>query len=344
VTPVLLLVAPDVELRHTIEEALIDMPVEVSAVVTEEQARRALIEVHPTLAIVSDALPDNGSYSLSQAIRAVHHREPFQIILAVTKVFPGLLERAINGLIDDFYIKGSPLVELRLRVQAALRRLAEYHSVSGEREYYRRAARNEEELTSKVLDETIALREENRVLLESSSRDPDSGLLRFPALLEDLDVEVERAARSINVLSGFLTGPDGFDELRATHGPDAGRRLFAQLGRSLIRGVRKYDVCGHYGDAAVFVALPGTDIERARVVAERFLGLFAKFGTQSANVATSVTFSFGLSALQDGETRDHWLKRTETTLDRARELGGDRIESVDSLPDPYTVWKATRGR
>ena len=339
-TPVLLLVAPDVDLRHTIEKALIDMPVEVTSVLTEEKARRALIEVHPSLAIVSDALPDNGSYSLSQAIRAVHQREPFQIILAVTEVVPGLLERAINGLIDDFYITGSPAVELRLRVQAALRRLAEYHAVSGEREYYRRAASSEEELASRVLDETLALREENRALLQSAARDPGTGLLRFHGLLEELDVEVERAARSLNILSGFLIAPDRHGELQASYGAEAIDRLFSQLGRSLLRGLRKYDVCGHFGDAAVFVALPGTDLERTRIVAERFMDLFTKLTSQTGALADKVTFSSGLSSLTEGESRDHWLKRTETVLDRARQLGGNRIQSVDSLPDPETVRNA----
>lgn len=338
----LLLVAPDADLRHVVEETLLDMPVEVTSVCTEEEARRALVQVHPEIAVVADALPDNGSLSVCHAIRAVYQREPFQIVLVVTSATPDLLERAINGLIDDFYMTSAPTVELKLRVQAALRRIADHGTISSEREYYRRAARQEEELTSRILDQTLVLRKQFQTLEEESLIDSVTGLLRRGALISELDVEVERALRSLNTLSGFLTAPDLRTPLRESYGPEAARRLFAQLGKIFLGGLRKYDVCGLLAEETVFVALPGTDLHRARIVAERFSAGLSRLGAQSGSVAGAVSFSFGVSMFNEGESRDQWLGRSQTTLERARQLGGGRIEAVETAPDAYRVWKATR--
>ncbi len=340
----ILLVSPHAELRHTIEKTLLDMPVEVASARSAEEARQSILETKPLIAIVSDTLDHDECFILCEILRKVHRREPFQIILAVTDVHQDLLERALNGVIDDFYITSAPTAALKLRVQAAIRRINDHEAVSGEREYYRRAARQEEELTSKALDETLALREMVEATQQSSRTDPVTGLLRESVLLEELDAEVERAVRSLNTLSGFIVSVDQSDTLQNTHGAEAMNRLMGQFGRAFRHGLRKYDFSGHYGGERILVALPGTDLLLGEEVAGRFAGVLSRLVSQSPVFSESVTLSFGVAAFSDGESREQWLNRAQASLARARSLGGGRVETEEDPPNAYAVWKAARGK
>ncbi|MBU8912833.1 MAG: diguanylate cyclase [Spirochaetales bacterium] len=339
----ILLVSPLAELRHTIEKALMDMPVEVASARSGEEARQSILETKPQIAIVSDTLNHDECFILCEILRKVHRREPFQIILAVTDVHEDLLERALNGVIDDFYITSDPMAALKLRVQAAIRRINDHETVSGEREYYRRAARQEEELTSKALDETLALREMVEASQQSPRIDPVTGLLRESAMLEEVDTEVERAVRSLNTVSGFIVSVDQSDTLRNTHGAEAMNRLMAQFGRAFQHGLRKYDLAGQYGKEGILVALPGTDLLLGEDVAGRFAGVLRRLVSQSSVFSESVTLSFGVAVFSDGETREQWLNRASASLARAQSLGGGRVETEEDPPNAYAVWKAARG-
>jgi diguanylate cyclase (GGDEF)-like protein len=315
------------------------MPVELSSVETVDEARSSIVEANPAIAIISDALPDNGAFELCTNLRSVHVREPFQIILAVTELVPDLLERAINGLIDDFYVTSASELELQLRVQAALRRHVDHGAVSSEREYYRRAARSEEELASRILDQTVDLKERYRELQEQHDTSPVTGLARGASLARQLNVEIERAERSINSLSGFVFGPDQRTTIRDTYGREATEQLYAELGRLFTANLRKYDVCGHYTEYELFVALPATDLDLATRVAQRFAAAIGKLSTRAAGVAASVGFSFWVTTFANGETWELWMKRSLDALERARK-NGSRIEAVTA--NAYRLWKNAR--
>lgn len=320
------------------------MPVEVTSVRSVEEALESIPVTEPQIAIVSDALAYNECFSLCEILRKVHRREPFQIILAVTDIHQDLLERALNGLIDDFFITSAPTVGLKLRVQAAIRRITDHKTVAEEREYYRRAARQEEDLTSKVLDETLVLREQIEISQQSSRVDPVTGLLRETVLLEEIDAEIERAVRSMNTLSAFLVSLDQGSQLRNTHGAEALNRLMAQFGLVFQHGLRKYDLAGHYGDEGILVALPGTDLLVGEQVAGRFAEVLSRLASQSSGSTGSVTFSFGVTVFMDGETREQWLDRTAACHARAQSLGGGRVETEERPANAYALWKAHRGK
>ena len=318
------------------------MPVEVTSTRSAEEARTSLLEIDPQIAIISDALATEECFSLCETLRKAHQREPFQIILVVNDLEEALIERALNGLIDDFYTTSAPTAGLKLRVQAAIRRLSDHLAVSEEREYYRRAARQEEELTSRVLDETLVLRERVENSLQFSRMDPVTGLLREPALLEAVDTEVERAVRSLNTLSGFMVSVDHDVPLRRTHGVEAMNRLMGQMGRAFQHGLRKYDHCGHFGDGGILVVLPGTDLAVGEQVAERFADVLDRIASQGPELAGSATFSIGVATFNEGDSRDRWLARALSSLNRARSLGGGRVETEERPANAYEVWKAER--
>jgi diguanylate cyclase (GGDEF)-like protein len=319
-----------------------DMPVEVASTRSAEEARTSILEINPQIAIISDALATEECFSLCETLRKSHHREPFQIILVVHDLEQSLIERALNGLIDDFYVITAPLTALQLRVQAAIRRLHDHVTMTEEREYYRRAARQEEELTSRVLDETLVLRERVESIPQFSRLDPVTGLLREPALLEAVDTEIERAVRSLNTLSGFMVSLDDREPFRRTHGADAMNQLMGQVGRAFRHGLRKYDHPGHFGEGAILVVLPGTDLEVAEQVAGRFSEVLKRIVSQVSRLSGSTTFSTGVAAFNEGDARDRWLDRAEASMIRARSLGGGTVETEVRPANAYEVWKAAR--
>lgn len=337
-----LFVCPEVKLRDELREPLAAMPIDLIEADSTEKALRTLAEANPRIAVVSDTLGDASTLQLLETLRKTHHREPFQVILLVKELREDILERYLNRYVDDFHLVTSPGVGLSLRLQAALRRNATHDEVAGEREFYRRAAKQEEELTSRALDEALALRDQALSVSATSRFNPVTGLLSEQSLVDEIDREIERAVRSLNSLAGFVLSIDEQEKLTRTHGTDAMERLLRRVGRAFDHGLRRYDLAGHYGKEAILTALPGADLATATVVANRFRSVLTRLVSQVSGLPQKVTFSFGVAVFSGSEAKEQWIARAANSLARARSLGGDRVETDDRPANAYALWKASR--
>ncbi|MFL6258995.1 MAG: diguanylate cyclase [Thermoanaerobaculia bacterium] len=110
---------------------------------------------------------------------------------------------------------------------------------------------------------------ENARLFESATYEGLTGLLRREAILEQLDRELERAARYGRPLTIAMADLDHFKEVNDRHGHLAGDSLLRRLAQILAGGLRSTDWIGRYGGEEFLLVLPETGMEGAAAVAEK---------------------------------------------------------------------------
>ncbi|TFH04562.1 MAG: diguanylate cyclase [Spirochaetales bacterium] len=333
-----LVVEPDAGRQRKISEYLDALPVNIRAVTGAAQAGFAVAERVTQIAIISDRLPNGEAVSLCDVLRLAHQRETLHIILVVETIDEGRLTELLRSTIDDYVVWARGESELRLRMESALHRVNAQSMVTEEREFFRRAVIKEEGLSSRILDANLGLRRQYEDLEQTSRTSPISGLLNFHTMLTLLDVEVERALRSFHPLAGFLIAIDHSATIQETVGLEAMNRIMAGVGSRLAAQLRKYDLAGHYYDGNIFVGLPGTNIDRAFLVANRFIRTGDRARVQTAGMGINVTLSIGVSQYRESESRELWLQRAQSALARAQAHGGAHIQREDGTEDAYASY------
>ena len=104
--------------------------------------------------------------------------------------------------------------------------------------------------------------------------------------------EVERAHRFHRPLAAMLLDIDLFKNINDEHGHLTGDRVLANFSGRCFQELRQIDLLGRYGGDEFVALLPETDLESARLVAERIRSIVEKaffaYGTSPVSVTTSV--------------------------------------------------------
>ncbi len=304
---------------------------------TAETVERALELLHDEefRIVLLDLTLQGGGFELCRRIRKLYYDKPLQIVLVSPNIEDRSLRRTLEVGADDFISKPFTPLELRMRLEAAMIRLKSQLSLIQEREFYKQAVRQEEDLSAQVLDQNMLLRRAYRSIeamkrrLEDSNReltkvarfDPLSGLVNRMSLLESIDVEIDRSVRSGTPLSGLLIDIDRFKELNDNYGRSCGDEVIKSLGERLKGRLRRYDIAGRYGGEEFFVVLPNTPLTAAALIAERFLGELRELKIQCESGFVPLSASVGVTQFKDGEARENWITRTDHALYTAKQRG-----------------------
>lgn len=154
-------------------------------------------------------------------------------------------------------------------------------------------------------------------------------LTGLPNRREFLDV-VEKVLAQDEALSVFILDIDHFKKINDSYGHDVGDEVLRILAKVGMASSRKADVFARWGGEEFVAALPGTDADGARVVAEKLRLKFEQqdFAHEWRNGnAVPFTVTIGVTTRAPGE-RDlnAMLKRADEALYRAKESGRNRVE------------------
>lgn len=90
--------------------------------------------------------------------------------------------------------------------------------------------------------------------------------------------------------------------------------------------LRQPDIAGRYGGEEFAVILPETDLDGARIFAERMREVVEQQIIQWADVPLQITVSLGVAPLSETYHRsDHWLKAADEALYRAKGSGRNQV-------------------
>jgi diguanylate cyclase (GGDEF)-like protein len=297
-------------------------------------------EQEVSVAVLDLDLPGGEGIELCEELRRLYFRRPLQILMCSRDKSEAFVARALAAGGDDFVGKPIDELECKVRLQAAGIRLRHQRDLHHEREFYRRAVKQEEELSSRVLDQNLHLRKAyeeiagvNRELervnqeLEQVARfDVLSGLMNRMSLFDALDVEIERSLRSGVSLCGIMVDIDRFKQVNDNLGHACGDEVIRQLGRIFAQELRKYDYAGRYGGEEFFIALPNSSLHQAAMFAERVRSHFEELSVECSEGRTGVTVSMGIAKFRNGESRDMWISRADRAMYVAKQKGRNRVE------------------
>src|SRR5262249_28059552 len=153
--------------------------------------------------------------------------------------------------------------------------------------------------------------------------DPLTGLNNRLRFNEAMSQEISRSRRYRTALSLVLYDVDHFKQINDTYGHLVGDKMLIELSLFVAARIRGADVLARWGGEEFAILLPESNIHRAHEVAEKLRDAISKARFDETK---SVTCSFGIAQLEDGDTDNSLLSRADNALYRAKVNGRNRVE------------------
>lgn len=183
-------------------------------------------------------------------------------------------------------------------------------------------------LSSEVLRANTIIKELNQqvqTLEIASTLDPLTKTYNRYALqkhFEDI-ISCERRTNEIFIL---MLDIDNFKSINDNFGHIAGDKILIFISKLLKKALRDGDRVYRFGGEEFVISLNRTDLEGAKLVAERLLSLCRNNKPLYQNEQISVTISLGLTQLRNDDTIDSMIQRSDSALYRAKMNGKDCYE------------------
>lgn len=184
-------------------------------------------------------------------------------------------------------------------------------------------------LSQRLRDNSNVVCEEEfhiRCIEESSRVDTLTNLHNRRWLQEMYTRELNRSNHGDYQLCAFMLDIDHFKLVNDTYGHLVGDLVLQTVAQSLVNSLRPADMPVRYGGEEFTVFLPGTNLENARIIAERL-----RKNVEAVNIAIpsgkviKVTISIGFTSRIAGDTIESIIKRADEGLYAAKENGRNRI-------------------
>ena len=179
---------------------------------------------------------------------------------------------------------------------------------------------------------SIWLTRERRKMVNLSLYDTLTGILNRRGLQNELaQLQKYRFGNSDPAFSILLMDLDRFKNINDRYGHDVGDIALKTLATLTSKTIRAGDVFGRYGGEEFLVLLPGTELEEARVMAERIRQAIASSPVALADQEGQgqplrLTVSIGVSTFPGNSGRvDEALKAADEAMYMAKKAGRNRV-------------------
>ncbi|MBI3314413.1 MAG: GGDEF domain-containing protein [Candidatus Omnitrophica bacterium] len=155
--------------------------------------------------------------------------------------------------------------------------------------------------------------------------------------LERFDEEIKRAQAHKIKMSFLMLDVDHFKMINDRHGHLTGDAVLKEIGAIIKENIREIDIAGRYGGEEFCVVLPETDLEGARVVAERIRKAAEARVIKAYDAVLSITISIGVSTYpSDGKLPEEIIDKADWSLYRAKSQGRNCVVAFGMYnpPDP----------
>jgi two-component system cell cycle response regulator len=252
----------------------------------------------PRLAVLDWMMPGLDGVEVCRRLRTAG-REPYTyIVLLTARTDAGDLVEGMDAGADDYLTKPLKAHELRVRLRAGRRII---------------------ELQEQLLEAHEALRVQ-------AAHDDLTGLLNRRSILKVLEDEMARAERERQPVGALMMDLDFFKMINDTRGHLGGDAVLKEAARRMQASVRRYDSVGRYGGEEFLFVLPGCDLQRAWIQAERVREAVAAKPFAIQGEPAAVTCSIGV-ACRERECRwnsNTLLREADRSLYMAKNQGRNR--------------------
>jgi diguanylate cyclase (GGDEF)-like protein len=140
--------------------------------------------------------------------------------------------------------------------------------------------------------------------------------------IERFDEEIKRSALRHSTLAFLMIDADHFKMVNDQHGHLTGDLVLKEISNIIQENVREIDIVARFGGEEFCVVLPDTDMEGARVVAERIRKSAEKRTIKAYDNTVRVTLSIGIAVYpSDGKFLEEMMDKADWSLYRAKSQG-----------------------
>lgn len=167
-------------------------------------------------------------------------------------------------------------------------------------------------------------------LRDLSQRDALTGLFNRRAMEQSLSVEWQRWRRSGSRFALVALDLDHFKRVNDQHGHPSGDAVLVETARRLMHHARAADVVARTGGEEFLIMLPDTDLDGARIVADRLLMDLRDHPVEHGALRLAVTASVGVARAEAEDVDvNAVVARADRALYRAKREGRDRVALSD---------------
>ncbi len=172
-----------------------------------------------------------------------------------------------------------------------------------------------------------SLDEKNNELEKLALRDQLTGLANRHYFDYDIEFLVASSKRNKSPMGMLLIDLDRFKLVNDIHGHDVGDAVLKQTAEIIAYSLRASDRAYRWGGEEFLVVLPDTERDGMITIAEK---INQNFRESVFDVIGSITVSIGGAEYEIEEEIEHWFKRVDLSLYKAKQTGRDR----------YNIWVA----
>ncbi len=169
-----------------------------------------------------------------------------------------------------------------------------------------------------------------------ATRDGLTSIANRRSFDETLNTEWRRASRESRALSLLMIDVDYFKLYNDTYGHQSGDDCLRQIAAAMAGMVKRASDCvARYGGEEFSILMPATELEGARIVAERIRAAVEalRLPHSGSAVAEHVTVSIGVACMHiaaGGEPAAQLIAAADAALYRAKHAGRNRIELAET--------------
>jgi diguanylate cyclase (GGDEF)-like protein len=179
-------------------------------------------------------------------------------------------------------------------------------------------------------------------LLESTRRDPLTGLLNHGTMVGELAVGIEAARHADMAIGVALIDIDGFRLLNDTHGHDAGDAALRLVASQLERLLPASAPCARYGPDEFLIMTPAAEVAELEPIIDRIRASLVDASLQfEASERIPVTISAGIAVFPlHASSVTEILSIVALTLQEAKASGGDAVRIAGDETEATSEMKA----
>lgn len=165
-------------------------------------------------------------------------------------------------------------------------------------------------------------------LQHQATHDTLTGIYNRGAIIEHLEAQLAKAARTGTPLAVIMLDADHFKQINDTHGHHAGDVVLKTIADRMKKCLREYDYLGRYGGEEFLAVLGDADHETAVKIAERMNRAIGEEAVIVGDERLAVTISAGVAAAADCArlAPDEIVAAADRELYRAKSNGRNRVE------------------
>lgn len=260
----------------------------------------AISEGSYELVIVSMSMEgENDPLRLCSQIRTLEKTRTLPILLVADEDNKSKVVKALDLGVNDYIMRPVERTELEARVRTQIRR----HRYAEE------------------------LREDLNTAMALVITDDLTGLYNRRYFERHLSLLIEKARSTSTHLSLMMMDIDLFKVVNDRFGHGAGDQVLKEFSRRLQSNIRGMDFACRFGGEEFVIMLPDTDINFAKMSAERLCRSIAEVGFDvGIGEKIKVTASIGVASLENlTDTPETLLRRADIALYKAKDMGRNQV-------------------